>query len=733
MNNFENSLYDFDDESTSSKNFKMDDEYDSFNFSDYLETPSSLSDKNNNQQNINSNGTYNTKEQQQQAAQEMFQGKSKALRGITDPNFLKGAASGATLGISEKIPGLKPEGVLGTAGEFIGQTAPIMKASKLVSYPLKQLSKTTTMKNFAKYSPKIYETLNSFLHGSSTGGVYESGKQTGKAITGDKVDLTQIPKTALEFGAFSAAAEVLPPIIKDEFRNLFNKNQQEQILKGIIPENLSKSQFAIAEEILNLFKESGPEQGRQVGRLATLTERGRPLSGERITNPQDIGLRPTPTRGPNQPLSDRVGDIFSQNRFYNTTQGGQALRNEITAIDADVYRGVGELYEASRELNRSVYETHPELVNSLEERLYELSQIPEPSDVERRLIRTSQNLLNRLTNLDNNGNLIQYLPMNNQTLIDQIQSLRRIVDYDFAHGNPKNIFRPLINDIQNSVITGAEKAGNQQAVEAFGEARQAYRSWVEAFDNPYVRPFRDQSNQDVSKLFKGSLDLDESNMLRNILNLTPRGQELANASVRSIVEKNLQSFFKNPQNYTLPEFNIALRELEAVITPQQSQQIRDQFREATQRPNIRARKTSKPEPTNDQNIAAKYLEKKPEDIQKLMNSRSGIRELKKDMSTKKINQEVFERLKQQKIRSILREGNIEKNFTGEELYKALNKEKNYELLSELLGENEIEELRLAAKEIGKKQVKQELKKTKLTSIGKKYLGYKIIGTILALI
>ncbi len=136
------------------------------------------------------------------------------------------------------------------------------------------------------------------------------------------------------------------------------------------------------------------------------------------------------------------------------------------------------------------------------------------------------------------------------------------------------------------------------------------------------------------------------------------------------------------------------------------------------------------QPTSQESIAAKYLDKKPEDIQKMMNSRSGIKELRKDFSGTDQKKELFQTLSKQKMRSIMREGNIEKDFTGDDLYKFLNKESNYEIFSEILGENETEALRKSAKEIGKAQVKSEVRKEKISKVSNQFVSFKILKTLL---
>lgn len=654
---------------------------------------------------------------------------------LQSAGFTKNVLSVATLGASENIDLLKPQPheLHQELGAFVGAILPLTGAAKLASIPTKAAFKN---------APSLLKKLQYPIQAFGTGAIYESGKQGINALSGNEVDLTQIPIRGAEFATLDAFLRG-GSALAQKFLKISPANQAQILEQGIIPEDLPKSQYETAEEMLNLIRSQRQQPGRPPGGgPPPPPPPAAPINPNRVrAGGEDLGLRPAHQRAtPN--LQDEIGNMFSQNRFYNTTQGGHAFRNEIMNIDEDVYRGVNALYNRSRELNSQVIEIHPQLVNRLQTRIAEIRAIPEPSDIERRLLRASNNIMNELAEFENvvdeAGNVIGreitgYTPINNQTLIDQIQSLRKIIDYDFAHGNAKNIFRPLINELQDSALRAAETSTTPEAAEAINQASAGYRQWVEAFDNDYVRPFRDASNQDYSKLFKSALDFDESNMLRRILSTTPRGRELADASVREIVDKNLSKFFDNPRGANPREFDKAVRELEAVISPEQAQEIRTRFREASRRTDIRARQQPQRQPTNDERIASKYLDKKPEDVQSMMNSRSGIRELREDFSSTPQKQQIFDRLSKQKMRSILREGNIEKDFTGNDLYKFLNKEKNYEIFSEIIGEAEVENLRLAAKQIGKDQVKQEARKKGLQGALNKAAIYKTIDLIISII
>lgn len=416
------------------------------------------------------------------------------------------------------------------------------------------------------------------------------------------------------------------------------------------------------------------------------------LTGRVTQKHDELGLRPPEAPVPKN-IKEDVGKIFSERPFYNTTEAGKAVKNQVMKLDEEAYRKVNNLYKKSRELNANIEEIHPNLVNNLQDRLSELKKIPEPSGPQKQLISALDNILNSLVLKSEEGVIQGYKPISNQTLIDQIQSLRQKIDYDFAHGGAKNIFKPTINDIQTSVRNAAEQSGNGEALKSFDEARSSYKDWAETFDSDYVRPFRDVTNKDFSKLFKGSLDFDEANVLKEILNKSPEGQELVKASTRELVEKNLGKFFENPGSYTTSEFNKALRELEGVISPDQSKAIKEKFIEhAPKPPKFKASKVDKK--------VSEYLGKEPEYVGEKLNSRSGIRQLKKDLSKTDKGQALFKDMIKQKARSILNEGKVHTKSTSKDIYNVINKEKNRELFAEMVGEKEIDEVldQLAKKE-----------------------------------
>lgn len=543
--------------------------------------------------------------------------------------------------------------------------------------------------------------------------------------TGTEAATQTVAELITAFGGPKAFTSLVFEHLPKSFKNYFNNKHDalERMLIGDEP--LPKSVYESQQKALKeLQAQEKSELSRQIPpSLPSISSGdGKSLTGRVTPSTKDLGLRPISNKPPKN-LEEDIGSIFSPTSFKNTTEGGKSLKNEVMKLDQASYRNVNNLYKKSRELNAAIDEIHPNLAHSLLDRMQELKKIPEPSGPQKQLITALENILSDVAEIQGDQ-ILGFKPINNQILIDQVQSLRQKIDYDFTHGNAKNIFKPTINDLQEAARTAAEHAGNKEALTSFDEARAAYKDWADTFDNDYLRPIRNVQNRDYSKMFKGSLDVDEFNELNKILQKSPEGEQISSALKRDLVNKYLAKYEGKPISSSMKDFDKDLKELGAVITPEEATSVRNKFLES---------KKTQPysfKGTAIEKQAAKYLNyTKPEEIGKLFSTRSGIKELRKDLGKSENGKEIFNTLKKQKIRDVLRENSIEKEFTGSDLYTTLNKRDNFEILSELIGESETEAARLAAKELGKKKMTME----NATKLGEHVLSLKFLKHIIPLL
>lgn len=557
------------------------------------------------------------------------------------------------------------------------------------------------------------------IFGLTPGGL--TGKTTA-AITGAGTRYAAQEAGVPEIGAdiLGGVASQLPRAASSAVRRALPKTRESKLAQSLIGEDLARSQYETAEELANRLKNLPPDDpppppsGWKKTELefADPTQRTPRTTERRVTTGGEaLPLRPTTPARPT--TEETVGRLFAPQRFRNSTEAGREIKNNIMARDREVYEQVGQLYRNSRNLNREVVTTHEQLYQDLGNIINEIDQVAHPSGVQNQVRAAARDIRRSLAEevpiRDAEGNIIDYdiifNEVSSQPLIDQVQSLRQKIDYDFQHGNVKNIFNPLINSIENSVERAAASTGNQAASQAWQEARSAYRNWAETFDNDYVRPFRDRSNRSFQELYKQSLKSDNANVLRPILQETEGGRNLERQLVRSIVEKDLKPFLDDPWKMNPREFNRALEELEPLTTAQERSALRGVYAMERQAAPFRGRKIQAPTP--QEKVLGKITDRKPEQIFQMMNSRTGIKQLRQEVANDPIAKNQFNQLTKQRIRSILQEGKIEGKFTGTKLYEVLNNESNYEIISEIIGKEATQEVFEAAKKIGNQQMTLE--------------------------
>ncbi|MEK6882415.1 MAG: hypothetical protein AABY22_22535, partial [Nanoarchaeota archaeon] len=185
------------------------------------------------------------------------------------------------------------------------------------------------------------------------------------------------------------------------------------------------------------------------------------------------------------------------------------------------------------------------------------------------------------------------------------------------------------------------------------------------------------------------------------------GQALLFSIEREISEKHLKKFFENPRNINKRELDKTIRELEAVLPKSQIDAIRKSFEDAPKRFPGKARVIKFPEEINSK-VIEKYTGHKSEKIDQMMNTRSGIIEIRQDLSKTDATKEAFNTLAKEKVTQILQEGKVVSNPTGQELYNILNQMKNRELLLELVGQEALDAEFEALRQIANKKVNKDM-------------------------
>lgn len=517
---------------------------------------------------------------------------------------------------------------------------------------------------------------------------------------------------------------------------------------------------------------------------------------------------------------------ISPNRITDSNKTGKALTEAIRTSDDLDYGIVNELYRIAEKENAGISQEAPKLYSELNRIKAELSTIPAPSTPEKQKLATIDQILNKLFPLDDAGNP-QFLPINNKQLLDQAKSIRYTMDFDFAHGNTRGIFSPLITALEETAEQAAINTGKESAYEASRTARAFYRNWAETYDNKYIRPFRDKSNQDFIQNLQSAYHIDNFLPVQNVLEKTYAGKELSNTIRRQIVDQKIGKFLDNPKRALGQAFEDELSELTAILSTDEKKFIKDNMAAARRaKRDIRAVKGTKiekptkptpkiiekvdiplfkrkpkekvvpklkeapefrkekpepksieeitipkftkekPEPrtikqvdiplfrekppekqiikevaipklkakppekgiikqvdipkyhppkeTKEMAAAAKIGKTTPEDIQRMMKTPTGMKEIESMLSKSPNGKKLYDKIAEHNLKSRLQRKKVITEYTGDELADILNREDNYDMFSAILGEQETEQLLDVAIDIGKEKLRRD-KLKKLTS------------------
>ena len=490
------------------------------------------------------------------------------------------------------------------------------------------------------------------------------------------------------------AANILEEAENAEFSR---EAQQEKPLSGIRPSDTARAET---------------DSSSLSGRVTTRT-------------PEELGVRPT--RVPTQPAKDlnlkdsrRVSQLVHPNKIVNKQLAGISYDTIINEISAADYAEVNRLYDRSRAFNNQIVDIHPELFEILDEQAENIRRIPRRarSTVQRKKLGAIDDILGKIAKTDADGQIIEYLGVNSQDLIETQQSLRQLVDFDFAAGKPSGAFKPTIQALSEAVEASAVSQGNESAVKAIREARAARREWAITFDTDEVNVFRDKSNREYIKNFNKAKDVDTLDHLTPIVERHPNGKELINATRRELVDEKLSQFFDQPRGRgRADDFEDALREIELVITQEQADTLRQEFQTLNSAPEARKIK-------NLETKAAKTIKVNPDQISSEMKTPTGVKELRTKLSRTPDGKAVFNELADAKLKEIFKSGRIKQSPTGKEIFDILDNQKTFELVAELTSEEAATALLERAEKLGTERFPQ------LTKLGKRAVELTILRKIL---
>lgn len=429
------------------------------------------------------------------------------------------------------------------------------------------------------------------------------------------------------------------------------------------------------------------------------------LAGRNVTRApeRNIGIA-VPENAPATTGEMRIRQRYPY-RVTSPVEAGEAATRLIRESKNNAYEEVSNLYDMSSELMSGVEAERPELFNNLLRIVREHAEYGNIDPVRGAIAQDARNIARDLVLRNAEGEIVGFRPMSQQQLIDRMQSIRRNIDINFQRGEYSNLYVPLIDALEDD-ITRLAATGSQEALQVWNNARATRRAWGETYQNKYVDPFADTRNHDYVKNIKRLENVDDYRQLQHILDETAEGRQILQGIRSEMLDKKTSKYMRGTHNRN--DIVRDLRELQPVFSEQEINQIADDL---TGRGIAATRSVRREGARPVEAIEAEKLPRTPEDIERLMKTRSGIKRVKELLDTPAFNKQ-----RNAQMRRILYGGKTEGSLTGKELQDILLKEKNKELILELADQETYDMLLglakdTAAKDVTKERLMQFMKKS----------------------
>ena len=501
-----------------------------------------------------------------------------------------------------------------------------------------------------------------------------------------------------------------------ERKAIMEENPKSDFIEKLFPSSKvspSKSPFEAAEEVL---KEEGENFPKVLNKNLGI----------------EVGLGPTKAK----PLTGRVsefpsaGSSISKLEFETSARGGKGfsqLAKETASHDRKI---VSKAYNTAEEAHKNISSIYPKLVHQLQGTVDRLSISLKPNTAESQIITTLKGLLKELGSSERG-----YIEVPVQRILKASDSISGMANYELPFTGPKNILKKVSKDLNEAAIESIkQKGGNPRLIE---KADRLHENWAEKFSNDEILPFLKRKIRDPENLYKKIVnDPSVFRALGDALKGTKQYKEFMNAAARDIAEKRMGAYMKDLTKVGSRSYLKDLKELRDLIGPKNASSFDKTLRANKKRSFKNLLPSQQFSPRGkipESQSLKKYLGKTnrtPEELLKKMDSRSGIRELKSQL--KKSD---FEKIAEAKGMDILRAGKVDSNPTGKELFDVMNKRKNYEFFSEVIGKKETDELLQIFKELENNENIFSHMISILKPLGirgsKTYIGWRFLKSLLS--
>ena len=290
------------------------------------------------------------------------------------------------------------------------------------------------------------------------------------------------------------------------------------------------------------------------------------------------------------------------------------------------------------------------------------------------------------------------------SIIKTADSISGTAKYEMPFNGPKDILKKIVKQLNEEAKEVLKSSGkNAKTLE---KADKAYGQFADLYLNDKVEGLLAKNFRDQEKFLNIVIsDPGSRRAVGDILRKKPNGRKILDAIDRSLSDQFMKDFIKNPELIGSESYKEKIRNLSDIIGKEKSSSVDNSMRQFKKRRSVVPSKEAVPKKalgtsalSKEAERVSRVLKESRESIESKMNSVSGIRGLKRDLS--EIGEkDLFDRIAEAKAQEIFRAGKVESmQVTATDLNNVVNDRKKFELLKEIYGEKAAETLRVASKE-----------------------------------
>lgn len=582
----------------------------------------------------------------------------------------RGLLSGASLGITENIPGLKPgEGFSAKTGEFIGSVLPIDFLATQIGKPLL---------NVAKKSPYFKRTVQALANITGiglAGGTYEAGQKITKEHELPSVNevlehgfewaaLDAILRAGGKAGSFAVElAKTARKTKKPEFK-LVNEVYTELKQQGI-DVGKDKRAGAKALSILEDISKEKPTKG-EVRKVSEKQFKEMDNSLDQLSEP----ILPE-AKEPNLNVNNAVENIENAEVRAKIDSVGRRAVDDAD-LGKDIQKSVNDAREASKaeykpfydeveEGSRFITTTPKETAKVSGELIKGLEELRTSPTGYKTVIKTIEDVLQdagyqiQRSKSGEIESIIQSTEVPLSKMLELGRRLNEVVDYDVLEFSIKDRLKPVVRAVKSDIRSALEGA-DEDLLAAFELAEKAYAMRASKFGRESIRKIRGtQALENIPKQLESATALND---LRAVLS----GKEMQNVE-RDILEKMNRMTEVKAQDF--------LRKIKSGLS-KESQNIADDIiksKKPLSKQSLQSRRQRLHEAVDADLTIAMNTGKRPKKTLDLWQNPRGQKLVREALETNPQKKELLEYLQKQTLqdmaKTIIKDGTIDTKVLSE--------------------------------------------------------------------